>query len=206
MKEVVHHGLRVSLWVAENHGEGDFAGNAFPVLIHDYRGHAHLDAGISVGRVQTNNGVASGARQAVGIESSPIDLRVLGQGRAQHSNRIVATVAMASESNAARLITDQDVDAGAVKRSAKSVRMKRLTPLAVRLLVAGTAVLCSGKRSWLKKAFTLHLHISRSEWILNAVMEVVARGHLSVIRFAIRLRPLLSLSLPFRQRLSLRRR
>ena len=97
VQKIVHHCFGVPLRMPQNHGEGNLARDALTVLVHDHCGHAHLDAGVTVGRVQTDDRMTSRASEPVGVNLSTINLRVLSQCSAENPNRVVATIAMAGE-------------------------------------------------------------------------------------------------------------
>ncbi len=62
-----------------------------------------IHAGVAVGGVERDDGVAGRAGEAVGVELGAIDLGVLGERAPRYADRVVATVAVAREGDAARL-------------------------------------------------------------------------------------------------------
>ena len=203
MQKVVHHRFRMTLGILENHIERNHAGNALSLLVHDHRGYAHLDAGISVGRVQTHNGMTRRTSQTVGVETGAIHIRVLGQRATQDTDGIVAAIAVAGKGNPTRLIANQEVDAGAIERSSKGVGVKRLARLAVGFLMACAAILRSGEGAGLQKSISLNLDVTWSEGIIFTVMEVIAWSHLRIVGFALFFHTLLGFCIPIRKRLEL---
>jgi hypothetical protein len=153
----MHHRLGVPLGMARIMSKGTSPGMRSPFSSTITAGTPILHAGIAVGGVQTYHGVAGGAGQPVGVELGAIYLRVFSKRGAQHADGIVATVAVARKRDAARLVADKKIDAGAIERRAEGVRVQRLTPLAVGFLVACAAVLRAGIRAGLKKSLALNL-------------------------------------------------
>src|SRR5580692_11558584 len=84
--------------------------------------------------------------------------------------------------------------------------MQRLAPLAVCLLVAGSAIFCSGKCAGLKKALALYLHVPGSKGVLLAVVEVIGGSYRGVVLVTSRLGLLFRFGLPSCHGLALRRR
>ena len=60
--------------------------------------------------------MARHAGQAVGVHQGAVDFGVGRQPAAKDSDRVVATVAVAREGNAARLVANEDIDTCAIKR------------------------------------------------------------------------------------------
>src|ERR1700722_8209263 len=96
--------------------------------------------------------------ETVAIER-PVECGILGEGTRQHTDWIVATVAMAREFDS--FCADQDVDAGSIKRGAKRIGMQSLAPFMVRLLMTMAAVRSIRKGTCLKKATAFKGCISR---------------------------------------------
>ena len=125
------------------------------------------------------------AGEAIGIETRAVYLGVGSQRAGKHADGIVTTVAVAGEGDAAFLVADEDVDAGAVERRAEGIGVQGLPPLMVGLLVTDAAILSGGISTGLQEALTRHLDVAGNEGIFGAVVIVVGRRNLAVLRFAI---------------------
>ena len=90
---------------------------------------------------------------------------------------------MAGELDA--LGADEDVDAGAVERSAEGVGVQRLAPLVVGLLVAVPAVFCIRVGAGGQKFFTFNGRVSGRRDIVGAEYKIVGLVDLIGVKFAV---------------------
>src|SRR5580704_12501612 len=114
--------------------------------------------------------MTGGAGEAVFVKST-IDVRVSCQAAGKHDDRIVAAIAVAREFDA--FSADEDVDAGAVERSAEGVGVQCLTPLAVSFVVAMGAVFGIREGTWLNELVALGGSIAGEGKVVFAEKEVV---------------------------------
>ena len=80
---------------------------------------------------------------------------------------------------------DENVDAGAIKRRSKRIRVQRLAPLVVGLLVTMRAVGCVRKSSGLNEIVSFNGYVARRGELVCAKAVVVAGANLVGIFFAI---------------------
>ena len=139
---ILHHSFRVPVEMRQNLRVRHHPRNPLAAFIHHHRRHAHHKAAIAVLRRHALNRVAGHAGQSVAIEH-PVDGRFRVQPSAQHGHRIVAAIAVARKLNA--FGPQQNIHARPVKRRSEGVRVQRLPPLMIGLLVAVSAILGVGK-------------------------------------------------------------
>lgn len=120
--------------------------------------------------------MTSHAGETVLIEL-PIYLRVLRESASKHTDRIVAAIAMPSELDT--LGVRKDVDASPIKRGAEGIRVKRLPPLTVSLLVAMLAILRGRKSSRLHKTAVLHDGVAWRGKLIQAEAKVISPGDIA---------------------------
>src|SRR5580704_11127639 len=82
---------------------------------------------------------------------------------------------------------DEDVHAGAVKRSAEGIRMESLAPLVERFLMTMPAVFCVGKGSRLNKVVAFHRRIAGYRRPVGAKAVVVGSTNFVGVFFARRI-------------------
>src|SRR5580658_1615407 len=112
--------------------------------------------------------MASQARQTVLIKLA-VHLRILSQCPRQGCDGVVAALAVTRELDA--LLAPQYVDARPVKRRSKRVRVQRLPPMIVRLLVASFAIRRLRKRSRLNEVISLDGRVPRRGYVALSESE-----------------------------------
>jgi hypothetical protein len=78
--------------------------------------------------------------------------------------------------------------------------------LGISFLMTGAAILRTGKCAGLEKALAFDPNISRSKWLLVAIVEVIGGSGIGVIRFAICIEPLIRPGLKLSEGIALRGR
>src|SRR5208282_1666667 len=142
----------------------------------------HHVAAVAGGGLQPLDGMAGCAGQTVFVKGA-IDVRVGCQAAREHDNRIVAAIAVAGELNA--FGADEDVDAGAVERSAEGVGVQGLAPLAVGFVVAVRAVFGFRESARLNKVVALNGGIARKRQVVFAEKKIVGLSYLISVILAL---------------------
>ena len=129
--------------------------------------------------------MACHAGEAVGIEGA-VHLRILRQASGQNADGIVAAIAVTREFNPFR--PEQYVHAGAIERSAKRIRVQRLTPLAVSFLMTTAAVFGLGEGAGLDEIVAFDGGVPGGGQLARSEMEVVGTSDFVRVLLAIGLR------------------
>jgi hypothetical protein len=120
--------------------------------------------------------------RAVFVEAA-VHLGILRQRAREHPYGVMATVAVPRELDA--LGAQQDVDAGSIERRAKRVRMQRLAPLTIGLLMAAPAIGSRQECARLDEIVALHRGVARRGNLAAAEVEIIGRADLVGIALAL---------------------
>ena len=91
--DILHDRLGVAIKMRQDHSVGNDARDALALLIDHHRRDTHYEAAVAELCVHALDGVAGRTGQAIAVECA-IDLRVRIERSRQHSNRVVAAIAM----------------------------------------------------------------------------------------------------------------
>ncbi len=183
----LHHSAGVAVGVHQDFAVGYLARNAVSIFIDHHRRNAHDIAGVPFGGFQALNGVANHAGHAVVVEL-PVHQRVLGERTRKQPDGIMTAIAVAREFDALGVV--EQIHTGSVKRLAEGVRVQRLAPLVICLLMAVGAIGGIGKSSRLDEASSLHLGIAGIKGNLLAKSKIVSGRDLFRVRLPLALQVL----------------
>ena len=95
----------------------------------------------------------------------------------------MAAIAVAREFDA--FGARQNVDAGAIEGRAERVRVQRLTPLAVGLLMTASAIRSRQEGLWLNEIVAFNGRIARCRDFVAPKAEIIGLAYFGGVRFAI---------------------